>query len=236
MKRSLSQWRKNETAYKRRRTVQTLAAAKTVRNIAKKVILQQAETKVQGNDDFSNIGDNAAVYQNLTYPIAQGAGEYDRIGRKIHLTSIRVKGSFYTNTSSITNSKLFRVILLKTTQNLGTGKGSVSSLNDIFVPGTTNVVTNGMVDLKKCVKVYHDEVIYSQPFIYNTAVGVVTQSVDFQPFEFSVKINKSEFYQDDAASHLSQGDYYLIFCAFDNNVSLAPGGINYTTAVYFKDE
>jgi len=214
----------------------TTASAATIRSIAKKVILGTAETKVYTFDDIQNVADAKSVYHNLTYGIDQGSAEYQRIGRKIHITNIRVKGNFYSNTSSISNSKIFRVTLIKTTQQLGTTKGALATQGDVFLAGSLDLSTNSMVDLKKTGRIFHDQTFYSQPVIYNTALGVVTQSTDLVPFEFNCKIDRTENYKDDSADFLQTGDYYLILSAYDGNITLAPGGFNYAVAVNFKDE
>lgn len=197
--------------------------------IAKKVILGQAETKSYVAEITTNINDNGAKYLNLNYPISTGGARTDRIGQKIYLTSIRVRGQFYSNYLSSTTTKAFRVLLIKAAPSLGTSNGAIS-LTDVFRSGTTGVVHDAMVDTAK-VKVFYDKTWTTTP-----TYGVTNAQTMLRPFEFVVPFGKSESFANSGNSELMDGSYFIIMCAYDGNNTFTPGGFNLAYSFNFKDE
>lgn len=200
-----------------------------MRQLAKQVVIGSAETKTWCNQNTSNIVDNGGVYVNLTNGVVVGTGQVNRIGKKIRPVRIDVRCLFYSNPASGTATKTFRVMLIKTNIRLGTTSGTLT-LNDIFKPSTQSVVMDSLPDLNK-VTVYHDRTYTTTP-----TYGSVTAQTMLRPIQFSVYPKSPDHYEEDTSSYLKNGSYYLIFTAYDGNVTVTPGGFNYAWNFQFKDE
>lgn len=228
MKRTLSDFNARHRAKKQARKMPSTTAAQ-MGQIAKKVLLNQAETKSYVSEGTQNVIDNLAKFQNLNYGVTTGGTRLDRIGQKIYLTSIRIKGLYYSNSSSNTSTKSFRVLVIKKTVSLGTGVGT-PTLTDIFRSGTTNVVTTAMVDTDK-VSVFYDKTFATTP-----TFGAVTTQTMLRPFEFIIPFGQKEVFTDAGNSELQNGSYFLVLCSYDGNGVLSSGGFNYSWSFNFKDE
>lgn len=204
-----------------------LTAAR-VRRIAKSVLLKSAETKSYVAEYTTNVSDNAAAAINLNFALAVGDGNENRIGTKIHITNIRVRGLVYSNNAT-TTTKIARVLLIKTSEALTNTTNTAITNSLVFRTGTTGVVSNAHVDMKK-VTLLHDERMEMTP-----TYGAVSPQTMLMPYDFNIVLNKPEVYKSDAAGYLKNGNYYLILVAYDGSTG-ACIGFNNAVSINFKDE
>lgn len=215
--------------YKRPTTGKSKADNASISRIARRVILKAAETKLYAATNTINVADNTTTAINLNSGISTGSTSVDRLGTKIMIMNIRIHSLFYSNGSSNSATKAFRISVIKTPTRLTATNTTVTS-TDVYKSGTVNTTMAAHFDLKKV------KLLYDQTFSVTPSYGTVAPQVMLYPKRISIPVNKSEVYESDSSSYIPSGNYYLLLSTYDGNGVLAPGGFNIAYTVSFKDE
>lgn len=199
---------------------------KHIMAVAKKAVMQVAETKSYLNNNSSSVLlDNTTYATNLIYGMSQGTTAETYIGEKIHLQSIRLKGFLYTSITSA-NTKMFRITVIRTKKAL-TSSSSFAAITGTDVYRPYSFIPQAHVDLHKVDSLY-DRIYTLQPQISS---GVVQQ-----PFDIRVKINRKETWDADNSGYLKNKNYYLVVTGYDTSGASYPVSCVCEWAVNFKDE
>lgn len=210
------------------RVVSNAAIAK----IARGVVLRQAETKSFYFAYNSTPNDNILNVVNCTGQITQGTSNFNRIGEKIYVNSIKIKGLISNFNSTTSTGKTFRLTVFKSAENLTASTVSNVTPTRLYkAGGATDVVTVMMTDEHKITTLW-DKTWSIQPTLVN---GLVVSN-DFTPIEISVPINRNESYYNDGSPYLKNQTYYVGISAYEvNNPLLTPVSFQGYIEVNFKD-
>lgn len=206
-----------------------------VQTIAKRVINSAAETKsyLSGGVNISPLDDAFGV-ANLIFPMAQGSAATNYTGEQIYLKNLHIKGRIFTNAgaSSITNTKLCRIVVFRTKKALTNTVTNAATILDVFRNNPPGLATTGHVDFTK-VKLLYDQTITITPQL-GTAGGVQTQVIN-RPFDIKIPINKKEWFDADNSGYLQYSNIYIGYTSYDGNAVQAPTTCSFAWTVNFKD-
>lgn len=200
---------------------------KKVRAIAKKAIKSEAETKSYIAGNTATCTSDTATAFNLNYAMGPGTGEGQYVGEKIHVNSINMKIVVSQLSTAAQNESMhFRILLIRTKQNLTTGSTIITN-GDVFRGTTVALATIGHVDLNK-VTLLHDQLVHiPAPQI----AGVNGQKT----IHFRKKLNKTETWDNSNSGYFKNSNYYLIAVPQNPSNSTAIGFIRFQYTINFKD-
>lgn len=196
----------------------------------KSVLYKQAETKsfIAGASLYPIDTDFGC--QNLNTGIVQTTSSEGRVGEKIFIRNIRIRGAVtMTNIATNSNGKSYRIMVVRTKTLLGpSATNQTMTLSNVFRVSPTGGanITQMHVDLHKV------DVLYDK-------VGTIIPNFDHQgkikPIFINIKINKNEFFEADNSGFFKTKNYWLLFGAWDGSASATPLNFSYTWAVNYKD-
>jgi hypothetical protein len=201
---------------------------KHIAQVAKRVFNKNTETKsFIGPTTVKSSFDDFLYFQNLVSPIAEGAGSENRLGERINVTSLKVnwKATLY-NTSTQTETKIMRLMVISTPKQLGTSTGTLTQ-SDVFRSPSSLNAAKGVFDFHKV------SVLYDKKIIVNPA----TQgNNDHRCGMVNVRLNKNLIFQDDASpAYLKNVNYYFVFGYVTSAGVLGYMDLHYNVMVNFKD-
>jgi hypothetical protein len=154
---------------------------------------------------------------NLTAQIVQGTGNSNRVGDKIHLNKIVLRGCVITP-PSVAGAYSFRVMLVWSSNEYNpAGLGAGLTFAEIFLPNTgSNNITTAIANPKACT------VIYDKVIDVNSLLTTVS---DLQTFGTEISLSQDFVYENSAGVYGKNKNLYLVVSGF------VAGGTLGTTAL-----
>lgn len=215
-------------AYKLRKAKFTKPQQAAVAAIAKRTVFKAAETKSYINTRSHLPLDGNYTALNLNWPLAQTTSDVGIIGEKMHLKNIRFRFVADINNVSNSTTKLCRVVIFRRAGTpIAAGASPVLiTPTDVFRNPADPKVTLAHVDTHKV------DVLYDYQFTLNKMIesNIFQQKV----WECNIPINRDEYYNP-VDGTLKNGDYYILYGAWDNSLTGNPSRLTYTYALNFKD-
>lgn len=200
----------------------------------KKAILSNRPAKHYNTQHVVALKHNI-IYTNIpTQGINQGTGNTQRVGDKIYLEAIKIRGSYFTPT--VANAYIFRIMVLwtgeeKESANLATQlKEAQLGATEIFLPNTYGSnVTTGLVNSKAC------QVLFDRTYDVNSLVSGVEDVISLHEV---IPLKTAFAYQSAAGIH---GKLKNLAVCVISSVSAgtanttATGNFDYACDLIFKD-
>lgn len=182
----------------------------------KKAILSMSATKHYTKTRGTNMIMDEIYTYNITEHVVQGTTDKQRIGDEIYLSSLTVKGNFFS--ASTAGAYQYRVAIVQSGEEYSTANFTTAGLSapEMWLPDTDDYSTQAQFN-NKSVTVLHDERID-----INSQIPLTS---DIAQFNFKVALNKKFQYQEPASSFGKKYSIYAVIYGF------VFGGTSYTTSV-----
>lgn len=199
---------------------QTSAIAK----IAKKVDLRLAETKSFISTSTRSATSDIWYASNLIYPITENTGNENVIGEKMYITNMKFRVSFVSATARTSTPQFLRVAVVKAKKDFTNSHSAITNTDLIRSPAAAQTADD-FIDQHKVIKLKD----LCRSFNPQTASGASTF------WEFTVPVNRTEYFLIDNGGYFMQGNYYLCLQATDFSGINTCGTFSFTWTVNFKD-
>lgn len=202
----------------------TKTQTSAIARIAKKVDLKLAETKSFISTSTRSATSDSWYASNLIYPISENTGNENVIGEKMYLQNIKVRVSYVSASARGASPQFLRVAVVKAKKDYTNSHALITSSDLVRTPGAAQTIDD-FIDEHKVIK-FKD---FGRAFNPNTSSGGATY------WDFTVPINRTEYFLTDNGGYFMHGNYYLMIQATDFSGINTVGTFAFTWTVNFKD-
>lgn len=207
----------------RRKNAKKAKIGKQIKATIYKMIKAKAETKnFTGYATTATLSDRSFFTSNFLHQISQGTSGSGRIGDKMFVKGISIKGIFQ---NSLENNVNFHVAFVQSDIENNAIMSSSSLSNTDFMSNTATHANNWRLDPEKCKIILHKN-FYVRDYAGSTKEKTLSKNLYF-------KINKNLTYKPNG--YFLGHNYYVLLWA-----SVPGGGLNFLGCqldykIYFKD-
>lgn len=171
--------------------------------LAKSALSRMLETKrCLTSTNSSTKFTDTWYYLNLTYQIALGTTDQDRVGSKITYQGIKLRGQLI-HTTALTRTPTFRYMLVQSDNQLGTTTaGTLGSYTDLFVTSSNSALPGVLIPDTNKVRVILDRTRNTNPGQTSTVISTCVN-------HYAKYVRKCEYMG--ATGYVKGGNVYLVW-------------------------
>lgn len=205
--------------------------AQAVAKIARAVTMKAAETKSYITSVADTVTDNVYRTVCVNYGIGQGAASEQKLGEKIFVKNLRIKGKVFQTSSGGASmlQRIGRIVVFRSKKNLATSNPATLTRSDLMRTGGASYISADHVDLHKV------NLLYDQTFLF--PLQNATDQYTNHLIDINIPINKTCYFDSDTTNnYFKNEDIYIAYAIYTNGGITTPGTYIFNYSLNFKDE